>query len=500
LRNYERWGVVSAPQLFLIFEKRLSRGQNALNLLYLNYRLFLNFFQDMIFKAYDIRGIYPSQIDEKVVYLIGRAFVKFLAKPKANKFLVEPKINIAVGRDNRISSPLLFKALVKGLTEQGANVIDIGLSTTPMLYFSVAYYKFDGGIEITASHNPFHYNGLKLVKERAIPLSEKSGLNEIKKIIQKRDFPKKNKGKIFHKKILKDYINFNTKSTKITEIKPFKIVIDTANAVPGIVIPGIFKKIPGKIYHLFGKLDGNFPNHEPNPLIEKNLKALKAKVKKIKADLGIAFDGDGDRIIFVDNFGKFILPDLIGALITSIILKGNPNQKVLYDIRSTKALPEIIKLYKGIPIMGRVGHSFIKEKMRKEDILFAIEFSGHYYHKFHYFCESPILVMLEILKELSKAKISISELILPFKKYFHSGEINFKVKNKKKILKKIEEKYKKGKISHLDGLRVDFKNWWFSLRPSQTENILRLVIEAKKKELAIKKKKELTALIIGAKS
>jgi len=437
-----------------------------------------------IFRAYDIRGIYPKEFDERAAYLIGQAYVKFLNKKN---------LRIVVARDGRLSSPSLFKFLTKGLCRQGVNVIDIGLATSPMFYFAVAHFKFDGGIMITASHLSPEYNGFKLVREKAIPISEKTGLKEIKKLTQTLTSLSR-QGKIIPKEVLKEYTAFNLKDFDLEAIKPFKIVIDTANAVSGILIPEIFKKINCKIYHLFPKLDGKFPNHFPNPIIKENLLSLRKEVRNKKADLGVAFDGDGDRIIFLDERGKIISGDFITALLSQIILKAHSGEKILYDIRSSNIVKETIKRYGGVPIISRIGHSFIKEKMRKENIIFAGEFSGHYYHKFHYFCEAPIFVLFEILKEISKGK-SFSQLIKPFKKYFHSGEINFKVKNKEEILAKFEKKYKKGKISHLDGLRVDFKDWWFLVRPSQTEPVLRLVLEAKTKKLMEEKKKELMALI-----
>ena len=450
-----------------------------------------------LFRAYDIRGLYPQEINNKVAYLIGEALVRFLKKRR-------PKIVVA--RDNRLSSPLLHKSFVQGIIEKGANVVDIGLATTPMLYFAVAHYKFEGGVIITASHNPPRYNGFKLVKEKSIPINEKTGLKEIKNLVLKRLqptghlpgkllFKKNKKGKIIKKKILKDYLNFVLKNADLKKIKSLKIVIDTANGVGGIVVSRIFKKIPCKVYHLFPELDGNFPNHLPDPLIKANLKKLKQEVKRRKANLGIAFDGDGDRIIFVDEKGKEISADLICALVVNLILKVRPGEKILCDLRSSNIIEEVVLKAGGIPVRGRVGHSFIKEKMRKDNIFFAGEFSGHYYLKKHYFCESPFFVLFKILEELSKTKKKLSHLIEPFKKYYHSGEINFKVENEKRVIEKLEKKYSRGRISQLDGLRVDFGNWWFNIRSSHTEPVLRLVIEAKTKKIMEEKKKEIVSLI-----
>lgn len=440
-----------------------------------------------IFRAYDIRGIYPEEINENAAYLIGRAYVKFLGKKN-------PKI--VVGRDNRFSSPVLFKNLVSGIINSGANVIDIGLAITPVLYFTVAHFKYDGGVSITASHNLAQYNGFKFVRERAIPISEKTGLKEIKKLALAGKFKIKRKGKVLRKKVLKEYIAFNLKDFDLEAIKPLKIAIDTANAVPGIVVPEIFKKTNCKIYHLYSKLDGTFPNHPPSPHEEENLRGLQRQVLNKKADLGIAFDGDGDRTIFVDENGKMIPGDLITALLAYLILKENPGEKVLCDVRSSNIVRDTVKEGGGKVVIGRIGHSFIKERMRKENIIFQGELNGHYYLREHYFCEAPFYVIFKILEEISKRDKAISELLKPYKKYFHSGEINFKVKDKKKVLKTLENKFSRGgKVLKIDGLRIDYSDWWFNARPSHTEPVLRLVVEAKTKELMEKKKKELIALI-----
>lgn len=444
-----------------------------------------------IFRAYDIRGIYPEEINEEAAYLIGRAFVKFLNKPKAN---------IVVGRDNRLSSPALFKNLVKGITDQGANVIDIGLSTTPMFYFATAYYGFDGGVEISASHNPPQYNGFKLVREGAISVSGESGIKEIQKMVQKGKSAswrkRKKEGKVFKKKVISEYVKFNLKNFDLSQMRNLKIVIDVANAVPGIAASEFFQKIDCRTYYLYPELDGSFPNHPPCPHEEKNLKELKKEVLSKNADLGIAFDGDGDRVIFVNEQGKMISGDLITALLVSLILREAPGEKVLCDIRSSNLIRDTVKEMGGIPVIGRVGHSFIKEKMRKENIIFQGELNGHYYLREHYFSEAPFFVIFKILGEMSKTKKTISELVKPYEKYYHSGEINFKVKDKKKILKILEDKFGKGgQISKIDGLRIDFLNWWFNIRPSHTEPVLRLVVEAKTKKLMEKKKKEIISLI-----
>ena len=434
-----------------------------------------------IFKAYDIRGIYPKEVNPKTAEIIGRAFVKFLKKKR------KKKLNIVIGRDNRISSPQLALALKKGILEEGANIIDIGLASTPMFYFAVWHYKYDGGVQVTASHNPPEYNGFKIVREKAGVVGRNTGLTEIKKIALKlekersKSFPKR--GSSRKRNILKDYLKFNLKRIDLKKIKPLKVAIDTGNAVSGILIKELKKYLPGKIYHLFPKLDGNFPNHLPNPLEEENIKALKKFVREKRCDLGAAFDGDGDRIIFVAENGEMIPSDYITCLIAQKILEKNQGAKILYNICSSNIIKEVVKNNGGVAIPTKVGHTFVKEKMIKVGGLFAGEFSGHYYLKSHHFCEAPLVVLLKILQELSLQKKTISQILSPFKKYFHSGQVNLKVKDKEKALKLLERKYQKGKISHLDGLRVDFQNWWFNARPSNTEDLLRIVVEAKTKKI-----------------
>ena len=445
-----------------------------------------------IFKAYDIRGIYPEEVNEKVAFKIGKAVVKFLGKK--NPYIV-------VGRDNRLSSPILSKSLKKGILNQGGNVIDIGLSTTPMFYFAVWKYNYDGGIISTASHNPPEYNGFKITKEKAISIGKENGLEKIKKLalkeVGKIKLKKDNgkKGRIKKLNVLKEYLDFNFSQIDIGKIKNLKIGIDTANAVSGILIKELTKYLPCKIYHLFSKLDGRFPNHLPNPLEEKNIKELKKIVKQKKLDLGIAFDGDGDRIIFVDEKGSAIPADLILALISEILLRQKRGQKILYNVCSSNIIKDVVKENGGVPIMGKIGHTFIKKRMRKEDVFFAGEFSGHYFLGAPYFFEVPLFVLFKVLEEISQRDKTISQLVRPFQKYFHSGQINMKVEDKKKKLKELEEKFKKGRISHLDGLRVDFKNWWFNARISHTEALLRLVLEAKTKSLMKEKRKEIIKII-----
>lgn len=444
-----------------------------------------------IFKAYDIRGLYPAEVNEEAAEIIGRAFIRFLRKSQ------EGQLNIVVGRDGRLSSPSLCQALKKGILTEGANIIDIGLTPSPMFYFAVWKHGFDGGAMTTASHNPPQYNGLKIVSQDANMVGKNTGLEEVKEIAlqltEQEEVPKK--GVVQEKDVLNEYIDFNFRGINVEEIKPLKIVIDTGNAVGGIWIEELKKRLPGEFFHLFPEIDGNFPNHDPDPLEEESIEALKNAVQEKRADLGMAFDGDGDRVAFVDEKGKRIPPDFMTALLSKIILRENPGSKIIYSICSSNIIRDVIKENKGVPIMWKIGHTFIKEKMAQENVIFGGEYSGHYCFKSHHFCEAPLVVLLKVLEELSQKEQPISQLVAPSKKYFYSGLINLEVKDKKSALELLEQKYKQGSVSYLDGIRIEFDNWWFNARASNTEDLLRVVVEARTKELMQEKVKEITNII-----
>src|SRR4030042_1798921 len=376
-----------------------------------------------IFRLYDIRGIYPQDINEEMAYQVGRYFLHFLRKKSKKKTLT-----VGVARDIRYSSPELFRGLSKGIIHEGCNIIDLGLIITPALYFAVSHLRLDGGIIITASHNPNPFNGFKLTREKTIPLSAETGVFGM------------------------------------------------------------------NVYPIYSKPDGDFPNHVPDPSFGNNLSDIVSLVRKKKPNFGIILDGDADRIIFIDEKGNPIRGDLITALMAKIILKewkGKNKPKILYDIRSSNVLKEVIKEGGGIPVHFKIGHALIKEKMRKDNIFFGGELSGHYYLGQNLFYEVPFFVFLKIVNEMRKTKKTLSELIKPLQKYFHSGEIYFETKAKEGKIKELKKKYKTGKISEQDGLRADFKDWWFLVRPSNTEPVIKLVVEAKTRDLMGKKKKEL---------
>lgn len=440
-----------------------------------------------IFKAYDIRGIYPEDLNEETAYLVGRALVLFIGAK-----------TVVVGRDMRSSSESLSREVIRGVTDQGANAVDIGLVSTPMLNFSVAEYdEHEAGIMITASHNPKEYNGLKLCYGNALPIGEKTGMSDLKKMVIEGNFTAATVGKIKKKNILDAYVKKVLSLADTKKIKPLKVVVDTANAVGAVPLPEIFKKIPCEIIPLYFELDGSFPNHEANPLKEETLVDLKKKVLEEGADIGVAIDGDADRIGFVDEKGETVRADLIEALIAVELLKKNPGELILYDVRSSQVIKEEVLKAGGRAEMCRVGHALIKKQMLDSGALLGGEFSSHFYYRDFYRVESGDLTMLKLLEIISQSGKNFSEIVAPLLRYYHSGEINFEVHNKEEKMRELEEKYSKTakEISHLDGIRLDFTDWWFNVRPSNTEPLLRLNLEAKTKEIMNSKRRELEEII-----
>ncbi len=429
-------------------------------------------FDEKIFKAYDIRGVYPEELNENVMYKIGRAFVTFLNCKE-----------VVVGQDMRTSSPALFDALAKGITDQGADVIDIGFASTPYFYFGTN--KHPAGIMVTASHNPAQYNGCKMCRDGTVPISGDTGIMDIKELVIKNEFKDpETKGTIKKKDIMEDFIQHNLKFLEPLD-KKTKIVIDTGNGMGGYTYPKVFKEANNiEVVPLFFDVDMSFPNHEANPIKPENVKDLQKKVVEENADFGMASDGDCDRCFFIDEKGEFISADLMTALIAKVLLKENKGAKILYDLRSSWVTKEVIEENGGTSSTCRVGHAFIKEQMRREDALFAGELSGHLYFKDSFTTESSIIATFMVANLLQEEKKSLSELIAPLRKYFASGEINSEVHDKEGIMKKLEDLYhdKAKTLSHLDGIKLEFDEWWFNVRASNTEPKLRLNLEAKTKE------------------
>jgi phosphomannomutase len=448
-----------------------------------------------IFKAYDIRGIYGKDLDEETAYRLGCAYVG-LRREEIDK----DKLTIVVAEDMRLSSPALKKSLIKGLTEAGADVIDIGLASTPTFYFAVAYFKYDGGIIVSASHNPPQWNGFKLTRDKAIPVSGETGMftlrdqvinNKFKLAAQKGNITKKND-------VLQTQIKYDLNFVDIKKIKPLKIVIDPANGMGAQYMEALFSYLPCQLIKMNFTLDGTFPAHEADPLKEKNLVVLQKKVIEERADLGIAIDGDGDRIFFIDDQGKTIEQSIIRGILAMLFLRKKPGAKICYDIRPGKITHDLIEKYGGVPIVTRVGHSLIKEQTIKEGAYFAGESSGHFFLNMDIGCfEIPVIITLKLLQEFSEINKPISEYIGPYQKYYHSGEINSVAENKKNVFEKIEKKYNDAKINKLDGVSVEYPDYWFNVRGSNTELKIRLNLEAKTKELMEEKRDEVLKIIRG---
>jgi phosphomannomutase len=444
-----------------------------------------------IFKAYDIRGLYPEEINEEAAYRIGRAMVRFLGAK-----------DIVVGKDIRSSSDSLYEKLKAGIMDEGANVIYLGKVTTPMLYYASGKIACDGGIMITASHNPPQYNGFKICRPMAIPIGEGSGIDEVKKLAIESEFIEaENQGSVSSHEIRNEYLNYVASFANFKD-KKMKIVVDPANSMSILEIP-IYQKFSQNIelVSIFDNFDNTFPNHEANPIKLETLSALQNKVIETKANLGIAYDGDGDRVGFVDEKGNIIPMDLVTALIAKVVLKQKPGVTILYDLRSSMAVKEIIEEKGGKAIECRVGHALIKKQMRETDAAFAGELSGHYYFDENFKAECGSLPAIYLLNLIAETNQPISELVAETKRYFHSGEINSEVGNKEKIINKLKEIYQDGVLGELDGIKISYWNqevgqrWWFNVRPSNTEPLLRLNLEADNKALMEEKKEELLSLI-----
>ena len=429
---------------------------------------------DKIIKAYDIRGLVKDEITPDFSFSVGVAFAKFLEIER------EPG-TIVVGEDMRPSSAPLAKAFCDGATSQGMDVIRIGLSSTDMLYFASGKLNLPG-IMFTASHNPAKYNGMKLCKSGARPVGKESGLQVIKDIIEK-GAPISNRpiGQVRDQDLLKEYVDFLIKQfpKKTFSNRKIKVVIDAGNGMAGFTAPAVMEKLNVELIPMYFELDGNFPNHEANPIEPENLKDLQKMVKKHKADIGLAFDGDADRCFLINEKAELVNPSALTALIAVRELKKNPKSAIIYNLISSKAVPEVIAEHKGRAIRSRVGHSYIKNLMAETGAVFAGEHSGHFYFKNFWKADSGMLAALYALAELMQSDGTLSELLEPYNRYFSSGEINSKVKDAQKSIKVIKEKYQSEfEVDELDGLTVTAKEWWFNLRASNTEPLLRLNVEA----------------------
>ena len=445
-----------------------------------------------IFKAYDVRGLYPGEINEEVARQIGRGCVSYLQAGR-----------IGVSRDMRISSPGLAAAFIQGAREQGADVTDYGMLGTDMLYFAVVNDRLEGGAQITASHNPKQYNGIKIVREGALPLSGEAGLGEIRDMIvfDRLPPPAATPGRVTPRNILFEYVEKVMSFIDPSVIKPFTVVLDAGSGMAGLVAPLLFDQLPCKTTRLCFDIDGTFPNHEANPLIEENRRDITEEVIRQQADVGIAWDGDADRCFFIDGSGEFISGDFITALLAEAFLLRHPGATVIYDLRASRAVKDTVARLGGRALMNRVGHAFIKRRMREEDGIFAGEVTGHYYFRDFSYADNGFIPALLILELMSKQNKSLRELLQPFReRYFISGEINTKLGSMNEVPKKlqaIEERYKGGEILKLDGISADYPDWHFNVRASNTEPLLRLNLEAVTPELMEKKRDEVLSMIRG---
>lgn len=441
-----------------------------------------------IFKAYDIRGTSPGQIDAEVAYRVGQAVVEELDAH-----------TVIVGRDMRETSVELAQALAAGIASRGADIVDVGLTTTPLFYFAVADYELhDAGVMVTASHNPAEYNGFKIVRGDALPVGAGSGMEEIRERVVAGRLPEESVGNTVETTVIDDYNEKLSELIDFGSIQPMTISVDAGNGMAGHTLPSLFSRLPQLTVHdLFFELDGRFPNHEANPLKVETLAKLESVVKKTKAAIGIAYDGDGDRVGFTDERGEPVAPDFIGALLSREILRDHPGATILYDLRCSRVVAEEIRAAGGKPFMSRVGHAFIKRQMRESGAVFAGELSAHYYFRDFFGVECSDLAMLMLLRMLSREGKPLSEMVAPLMRYAKSPEINFEVADKDGAMRRLRETYARGaeSVTEIDGVRIDYKDWWFNVRPSNTEPLLRLNLEATTSEMLEEKRDEITNII-----
>ena len=441
------------------------------------------------FKAYDIRGVYNKDFAKEDVYKIGYFLPKLLAADK-----------VLVGYDDRESTPEVFEALAEGITDQGADVYKIGYATTPMVYFGTAKHNYKASVMITASHNPPEYNGLKISRENALPVGYDSGLKELEEMIEEEEINavgKKKKGNILEHDIKNEYIEFL--KAYLPDLSELNLAIDVSNGMAAILTKQIFGQKP---HYLYNEVDGTFPNHEANPLNAENREELRKLLLEKNSDLGLIFDGDGDRVMFLDEKGEFIAPDLIIALLAEYFIKQDKGKNILYDIRTSWSVKEHIEDLGGSTHMWKVGHAYAKLKLREIDGICGGELAGHYYYKDFFYCDSGMLtalIVLNVAARLKKEGKSISELINDLDKYANSGEVNFKIEAKKELMEKLKDHYLSTKepkrFFDFDGYRIEYENWWFNVRPSNTEPYLRLVVEAKSQELLEEKLAEIKSIM-----
>jgi phosphomannomutase len=443
-----------------------------------------------IFKAYDVRGTYPGEVNEDAARAIGAAFVAYL---KARR--------IAVGRDMRLSSPALSEAFIDGATAQGADVVDYGMIPTDLLYFAVARDRHDGGVEVTASHNPKQFNGMKMVRQEAFPLSGEAGISEIRDMIafDRLPAPATRRGAVTAKNLVEAYVEHVMSFIDPSIMRPFHVVLDGGSGMAGLIAPKLFDRLPCTTTRLFFTIDGRFPGHEANPLIPENRRDIVERVVAERADIGIAWDGDADRCFFIDGTGDFISGDFITALLAEAFLLKEPGSTVIYDLRASHAVRDVTARHGGTALMNRVGHSFFKRRMRETNAIFGGEVTGHYYFRDNFYADNGFIPALLVLELMSKRGLSLRDLLEPLRRqYFISGEINTTLASMDAVPAKVDliaARYADGHQYRLDGISVEYPDWHFNVRPSNTEALLRLNLEATTPERMASKRDEVIALI-----
>ncbi|GIU99189.1 MAG: phosphomannomutase/phosphoglucomutase [Actinomycetota bacterium] len=442
-----------------------------------------------IFKAYDVRGTVPDELNEDVARRIGAAFAHFAGARE-----------VVVGRDCRLSSPGLASALAEGITSRGVDVVDLGLAATDLLYFASGSLDVPG-VMITASHNPPHYNGLKFCLAGARPVGQDTGLADIRALAEADAYaPAERVGEVRPRDLLDAYVDHVLSFVDLAAFRPLTVVVDTANGMGGLVVPRVFERLPVELVHLYPELDGTFPNHPADPIDPRNQEDLKREVLARRADVGFAFDGDADRVFVVDERAQGVSGSEVTALVAIAMLERHPGAKIVHNLICSWAVPEVIREHGGIPVRTRVGHSFIKQVMAETDAVFGGEHSGHYYFRDNYRADSGLIAAVVVLEVLSKAGRPLSEVLAPLRRYHASGEINTEVTDQAATIEAVAAAFADGRQDRLDGLTVEFDDWWFNVRPSNTEPLLRLNVEARTRELLEEKTAAVLAVIRGGRT
>jgi phosphomannomutase len=440
-----------------------------------------------IFKAYDIRGIYPSEFNEEAAYRIARAMVLYLGVD-----------SVAVGRDMRLSSPAIAQAVIRGITDQGADAIDLGLTTTDELYFAVGKFGYPAGVMITASHNPAEYNGMKMCRAEAVAISSETGGDAIRDLVLAGAFLEPaHKGSVTKRDVTDDYVSHCLSFIDVAKVRPLKVAVDAGNGMAGMIVPKVFEHLPGQLVPLYFELDGRFPNHPASPIEPENTADLRRVVVEERCDMGVAFDGDADRMFLISEKGEQLGGDMVTALVAQSLLRDHKGATILYNLINSRSVPEVIERNGGQAVRTRVGHSFIKAQMREHNAIFGGEHSGHFYFRDNWYADSGLIAFLIVLELISVSGKTVSELLAPIDMRVRSGEINTVVRDQAERMGAIEQHFAAlgARIDHLDGITIDFPTWWANVRPSNTEPLLRLNVEADTPEELARRRDEMLALI-----